>query len=67
MKKLMITAALAASLAAPAVAQQSATSADPFVSTQGLGLGTGLAVVAGTTLLVIVAAASNADSSSGTD
>ncbi len=65
MKKLMITAALAASLAVPAVAQQAATAADPFVSTQGAT--TGLAVVGGATALVIIAAAANGESSSGTD
>ncbi|WP_323766281.1 hypothetical protein [Marinovum sp.] len=66
MKKLMITAAFAASFAIPAVADQTATAADPFVSTQGLGL-TGIALVGGVTTLVVIATVANADSSSGTD
>lgn len=65
MKKLLIGAALAASLAVPAVAQQADVAADPFVATQGT---TELAVIGGVTLLVLIAAASgNNNSSSGTD
>jgi len=65
MKNLLIGAALAASLAAPAFAQQADVSADPFVATQGT---TELAVVGGMTMLVIIAAASgDNDSSSGTN
>lgn len=63
MKKVLIGAAVAASLAVPAFAQQAETSADPFVSTQGT---TELAVIGGVTALVLIAAASG-DSSSGTD
>lgn len=61
MKKLILSAALAASLAAaPAIAQEAEV--DPFISTQGEGLALG--VIGGMTLLVLIAAA---DSSSGTD
>lgn len=63
MKKLMISAALLASLAVPALAQPAATATDPFVSTQGT---TDLAVVGGMSVLVVIAAASNGDGSSGT-
>lgn len=63
MKKLVLSAAVAASLAAaPAIAQE-APAADPFISTQGESVALG--VVGGMTLLVLIAASS--DSSSGTD
>lgn len=58
-------AAVAATLIAsalPAFAQQADVAADPFVATQGT---TELAVLGGLTFLVIVAAASGGDSSSG--
>ncbi|TNF22425.1 MAG: hypothetical protein EP318_03805 [Rhodobacteraceae bacterium] len=65
MKNLLVGAALAASLAAPAFAQQADVSADPFLSTQGT---TELAIVGGMTALVVIAAATSGDndSSSGT-
>lgn len=66
MKKFLISAALVASIAAPALAQQADTAADPFVATQNT---TELAVIGGVTLLVLLAAASNSgdgSSSSGT-
>ena len=55
MKKLSIIAA-AAALAAATAAPVAAGSNDPFVSTQGeIGLTTGLAVVGGMTVVVMVA------------
>jgi glycine betaine/choline ABC-type transport system substrate-binding protein len=67
MKKFAMAAAAATFIAsaAPAVAQQADTAADPFVATQGT---TELAVIGAVTTLVIIAAASNGSgSSSGTD
>lgn len=64
MKKLLIGAALAASLAAPSIAQQADVAADPFVASQGT---TELAIVGGMSLLILIAAASDNGSSSGTD
>ncbi|WP_417523450.1 hypothetical protein [Marinovum sp.] len=66
MKKFAMAATAALFVTAvPAVAQQTDTAANPFLSTQGT---TELIVVGGVTMLTILAATSNGSgSSSGTD
>lgn len=66
-------AALAVSAAAPVLAEEAKTNADPFVSTQGQAAGLGLGLTTGTTVAVIAGAiivgavaASGGDGSSST-
>ncbi|MFU8777120.1 MAG: hypothetical protein ACNA7M_05560 [Roseovarius sp.] len=62
-------AALAVSAAAPVLAEEAKTNADPFVSTQGQAAGLGMGLTAGTVAgivagIVFVAAIASADGSS---
>lgn len=67
MKRIAAVSLIAAMAATGAVAQEVSTQ-QPVVSTQGsLGGTTALAVIGGVTFLALVAAASNGDSSSGTN